>query len=205
MSLRNSDTKSEIAVAKFLDTHFYPKYTFNNERVSDFETQMKGVDVVFDIGDLKAIRVDEKAAVHYVNKDLRTFAFEINFFRTSNILTEGWFYDKSKVTEYYLLCWIWAKKEKYFNADDITKLDIILISRTKIISMLSEFGVNYETAKTTAENLRKNGISGPHEKVSNKPFYYFYTDKLSEKPINIVIQKFKLIELSTCYKTIVVQ
>jgi hypothetical protein len=191
-TLRVSDNASEKAVSEFLDRHFYPKNVTNLIRFNDFETQMKGVDVQFDYKNFTNMLVDEKAAAHYVNKNLPTFAFEVNFLTSSGNLAEGWLFDTKKVTQFYLLSWISATKEKYFNVNDITQLDVLLIERSKIINMLASFGLTKDIATTKANNIRKNNITGGSEKNSINPFNFHYTDFLSEKPINIIIRKHKL-------------
>lgn len=194
MTLRKQDNQSEAAVAAFLDQHFYPTYTNNFQRFVDRVTQLKGIDVIFNYQGEKRI-VDEKSAAHYVNKNLPTFAFELDFIGRDHRLHEGWFYDESKQTEYYLLTWIWALKEKGFTANDITKLDIVLVSRANIKEMLQRQGLNKEDALNMSKTLRQNHKFGVAAK-SSKPYYFYYTKHLFEKPINIIIRKRALQKIS---------
>ena len=193
MSLRNSDTSAENAVAGFLDRYFYPRYTRNVTRYTDYDTQMSGVDVRFDYDQLTNMLVDEKTVAHYVNKDIPTFAFEVNFLLRNGEVVEGWFFDEAKRTQYYLLSWIWASRERGFTTDDIKKLDILIIERRAIREMLADYGVTEEVALERARQLRENGEAGVHDRISGRPFYYYYTTHLVEHPINIVIRKEKLI------------
>ncbi len=195
-SLRPSDYKSEEAVAGFLNQYFYPQYVSNFQRFTDLECQYKGIDVQFDFKDKLKLKVDEKTAAHYVNKNLPTFAFELNFIGTNRQLQEGWFFDTKKETEYYLLSWIWATKEKGFTVDDISKLEIVLIERKTIHAMLEKYRLTAKEAYTIAASLRKNNQTGASFKDYSKPYYFFYTNYLSEKPINLIIKKNKLIEWS---------
>ena len=193
-TLRTSDNQSETAVSQFLDKYFYPKFVRNFHRNQDRSAQLKGIDVTFDYKGKHHI-VDEKTAAHYVNKNLPTFAFELDFIARNGDLHEGWFFDSSKKTEYYLLSWIWATKERYFSCEDITKLDISLVNRAKIHDMLSSFGFTKQSAVNVSKNLRFNSNFGLSYK-SSKPFWFYYTERLAEKPINIIIRRKVLQELS---------
>ena len=128
-SFRKSDSEAEIEVGKFLDNQFYFKYVKNFQRRITYEEQMLGIDVSFDLEDEVNLLVDEKAMVHYVNKSLPTFAFEVSFKLATGKEVEGWLLDKSKLTQYYIIVWIWATKDKGFKEKDITKIELILVKR----------------------------------------------------------------------------
>ncbi|MGB0840044.1 MAG: hypothetical protein ACPG19_05695 [Saprospiraceae bacterium] len=193
-TLRQQDSQGESAVAAFLDEYFYPKKVTNFCRKTDKKSQLRGIDVTFDYEDKHCI-VDEKAAVQYVNRDLPTFAFEINCYGRDYSLQEGWLYDKKKVTEYYLLSWIKATKVKNFESQDITELEILLLNRKKLRKILAEEGLNRETTREIAKKLRQNKQFGVSHK-SEKPYYFYHTQHLMEQPINVVIKKWVLRQLS---------
>lgn len=157
---------------------------------------MAGIDVRFDYADLKDMVVDEKAAVHYVNKDIPTFAFEIDFSLGSGTIVDGWLFDEKKVTQYYLLCWIWAEKTQGFKSDDITQVDLVIVNRYSILKMLERFNIDHGRASKIASTIRLNGASGIHYRSPLRPFYFFYSPQLAERPVNMIINKSKLIELS---------
>ena len=79
MSYRKRDSKVEKEISSFLDTYFYPKIVNNFNRYSSKEDQLSGKDVSFSYMRLSKLVVDEKAATHYINKNIRTFAFELSF------------------------------------------------------------------------------------------------------------------------------
>jgi len=133
---------------------------------------MAGIDVQFDYTNICNMLVDEKAAVHYVNKDLPTFAFEINFLLSSGQLVDGWFYDKDKSTQYYLLAWLWAKNDTGFKAEEITNADLVIINRKRITDMLSENGWTYQTAIECSAEIRRKNEDGAHFKNNSKPFTF---------------------------------
>ena len=89
-------------------TNFFEKFFYTRDEVKDFyryklkDEQFMGMDVRFSFGELKDIVVDEKAQLYYVNKDLPTFAFEVEYMLNGE-LKHGWLIDKGKMTKYYLL------------------------------------------------------------------------------------------------------
>lgn len=178
-TLRKSDSAAEVEIGKFLDVRFYPNHVSNFIRHTTYEQQMLGIDVTFDYSNIANILVDEKAAAHYVNKNLPTFAFEVNFLTSINQLVDGWFFDENKTTQYYLLAWVWATKDKAFLAEDITKLEILIINRQAIINMLAKYGLTYEQVTTISKEIRTKGDFGAYYKNYHKPYYFFFSPQLT--------------------------
>ena len=114
---------------------------------------------------------------------------------------QGWLYDKSKKTEYYLLCWLWAE-EKEFTVDQLTKVDVALINRDKIIDFLLSHRLNETRVEALDEKIRSSQKTGLWYNDKKRPFYFYYTDRLSEKPINVIIKKKALLELSDMHKVV---
>jgi hypothetical protein len=188
------DLNSEQEVAKFLDKYFYQKKMISFKRITDVDSQYEGIDIILSYNDLKNILVDEKAQCSYVNKNLPTFAFEVNFIK-NNKLCDGWLFSNNKKTEYYFLVWIKAKKEKHFTFEDIIELNCILVERKEIIDYLSKYSIDKNKSYEIAEHLRETKTT----KFSNTNFEGFnfnFSNHLSEKPVNIVIQKEVLINLA---------
>jgi hypothetical protein len=202
-SFRKYDSNAEQEVAKFLDENFYKNNVSEFKRFTNKEDQLKGKDVEFSLGDLKNIIIDEKAQIYYVNKNIPTFAFEINFLRVGGILTRGWLFDESKETEYYLLIWITAEKDRNFNATDITKLDCLLVKREAILVFLIIQGLTNEFVNKISSEIREKEIPGKQQERVYDSCYFYYSPHLAEKPINIVIRKEKLKELAI--KTFIVE
>ena len=199
MSLRLSDTKKEEAIAEYLDKYFYSKpsiYEFH--RKVDKKTQLEGIDVTLKIKhpnlQLDTIYIDEKSAAHYVNKDIPTFAFELQFQNKLNIKTNGWLYDDKKKTTHFLLIWIQtSRKDSDFTLKDITQLEVMLIARDAVKKILSD-------NKFKLENLKKNILEMLSEgkNLDEKQSLYIgklklhYSGHLSEKSINVTINKLEL-------------
>ncbi len=194
-SLRRSDTNAERAVADFLDSNLYSKHVADFVRFDDYANQLKGKDASFSALGLNNILVDEKSQAHYVNRDLPTFAFEIDSIQSGDRLIEGWLFDESKDTEYYLLIWITASKDKFFSEGDIFALDCILINRKEIIRFLESQSLTKEKVYGISRGIRDEGIPG-HRNDFNSCYFYF-TGHLNERPMNIVIRREKLRELAT--------
>ncbi len=195
-SLRKSDSAAETEVCKFLDKYFYSAYVSNFIRFYDLESQLSGKDVKFDYQGIADMIVDEKAAIHYVNQGLPTFAFEISFYANNGELTKGWFFDKSKLTQYYLLSWIWAQRERGFSCEEISRVELVIVKRDSILDMIRFYGLNDSRVQSIASAIRESGMPGVHHKDQRTPFYYYYSTKLAEKPVNLIIRKQKLLELA---------
>ncbi len=191
-SLRAQDIQSEKAISQFLDTHYYPEHFITFKRYDDKKTQLLGIDVIAHTAD-GPIKIDEKAASHYVNKDIQTFAFELSYIGKNHQLQKGWLFDKEKQTEYYLLCWLWASQEK-FQYEDITKVEVALINRKKLVNVLYDLGLNFDRASAIDHKLRQAQITKLI--IEGKPFYFYHTKHLAEKPSNLIVPKKLLIELS---------
>ena len=198
-TLRTADTNGEAAVAAYLDKYFYPKYCQNTERKSDKASQLAGVDIIFDLANQQHLMTDEKAMLHYINKNIPTFAFELSFLNINGKLSQGWLFDSTKRTAYYLLTWITAKKDKHINCDDIIALEIIIVSREAIIKMLQRHNFDKVSILQKAQNIRDNNEIRQSGKTQGQPFYFFFTEFLAEKPINVIIHKAELIRLATAH------
>lgn len=199
-TLRGRDMHVEREIARFLDMHLYADVKFTKHlRTDDIESQMAGCDIIISvpsIGLVDAI-VDEKAQSQYINRPLPTFALELSFKTASGEIVEGWLTDESKKTEYYMCVWI-GKAEKSWNptAEQIHKLEYALVSRKKILNYLTQNGYNRATLIKKDEEIRKQSINGVHDKNNQLPFWFFYSEQLAEKPINIVIKKSIYLDLA---------
>jgi hypothetical protein len=77
-SRRTEDMSAESELARFLDENFYDHFpnadAFDSiERIYNKNLQLSGIDVVFNAKDGRTFRIDEKAQLYYLNKDLPTF------------------------------------------------------------------------------------------------------------------------------------
>lgn len=202
-SLFTADLTAEKEVSKFLDRYFYgTKMVKDFHRYTSKDEQLKGKDVKFTFGRFKEIIVDEKSQGHYVNKDLPTFAFELQYIGGGNNQKIGWLIDEEKETQYYLLIWIRANKNRGFKSEDITYLDCILLEREKIKSHLIDQGVDFSNISEICNIIRRDGKKGKQTNFDYGDSYFYLTKKLVEEPINIVVTKKVLSELSDVHFTL---
>ena len=145
--------------------------------------------------------VDEKAQLYYINKNIPTFAFELQFLKMGRVI-EGWFLNDNLKTDYYLLIWPCASIDdvKRLKKEDFTKLDALMVSKEKLRDKLSSLGLDKETLTQRAYEIRKSRTYG---KITTgiQGIYYYASDPLKyvEAPINIVISKTRLIALSDAH------
>lgn len=206
-TLREKDMSLEKEIASFLDKYLYSKTNFMVRRAENIEDQLKGIDVVLkpEDGSTELI-VDEKAQGHYINANLPTFAFEIDFKRKDGAITEGWLFDEKKTTTHYLLIWIFASNPKDVRVETIDRLRCILIDRKKIQEFLAESGLGKSVIIEKAKSIRKEGVAGrlfdsallkqplmPGQSIDH---YFYFTTFLAEQPINIVIRRDTLEKLA---------
>ncbi|MDG6245055.1 MAG: hypothetical protein QCH31_11835 [Methanolobus sp.] len=203
------DLYIESIILKFIDSKLYPGICSQRPRwYHDSKNQDKGIDCDIFFKDLEAMSVDVKCAHDYVKTNvlkcsIPTFAFELSYFKGREE-KEGWLYDKSKETAYYLLCWIWTKKEEDFKLDDILKLECCLIERQKILYYLATKNLYPEEAREINRRIRASGKGGKHfvkdfpDIGLKKGLHFNYSkDIKAEGPINIIIFKDKFMHLAT--------
>lgn len=196
-SLRISDTEKEKIIASFLDEKLYSKLEFANfERITDRTNQLKGIDVKIKHADFGDLIVDEKAQIHYIDKNLPTYAFEIDFKNYQDKLITGWLFDENKETNYYLLMWIWTHNGNLEKKEDIKQIECFLINRKDIIDFLNKQGLNKDSCKSISEDIRKTKNQNRFYKENITGCYFYLTSHLVENPVNVIIYKNNLRELS---------
>ena len=204
-SRRGADMAAEAELASFLDEYLYAPLLAEGHfesiaRVYDKEQQLKGVDVVVSTGKTTG-NIDEKAQIYYVNKNLPTFAFELQFLKYGEVI-EGWFLNDRLSTDYYLLIWPQATTDSIYELtkETFTRLDALMVSKKKLRSRLEELGLSKEVLMRKAAERRCNRIYGKTA-TGHKGIYYYLSDsrKYVEAPINIVISKDILQELATAH------
>ena len=196
MSRRPSDTQKEKAVSEFLDKYFYVKPSIEQfSRKFDTKSQYEGIDVTFRINhqnlSTDVIIVDEKSAAHYVNKQIPTFAFELQFQNSLNIKSKGWLFDEEKDTTHYLLSWIKTSRgDSSFSFGDITELEVMIISREAVQDILKKLEFKLEKLEDyISKMLEGNKDLEEKQSMSFGKFKIHYSGDLSEKSINVTINK----------------
>lgn len=193
----NSDLKQETLLAQYLDAIYYGK-NIEFERICDLNQQHRGIDLIIK-NNSEQYYIDEKAQLHYLNKDLPTFTFELSYLKNGE-RKEGWFLDDLKLTHYYfLITGIYLKDRKTIlnNVDAIDRLKITSVNRQKLMTHLSNIGLpkeklnDYDAMMRTQKYYGKRNISELHPKREGN---LYYTRHLEEKPINLQLRLSYLIE-----------
>ncbi len=197
-TFRKKDMEAERELAKFLDKYLYTRDIFTRaERTDNADIQIDGSDIILSIPSLgiKDAVVDEKASIYYINKDLRTFVLEISFLNRSLHYNEGWFIDDSLSTEYYLMQWIKADVDNPWQVkeNNITEIECVLVSKAKLKAYFEAEGYTKEKLLQTAQQMRASNqtMIAP----SGKPYRFYFTQKLAEKPVNILLNKEEYIRM----------
>lgn len=198
---RSKDNQVEKEIAAFMDKHFYNQELFSRaSRVFNKQDQVAGADIIISIPSLniKNAIVDEKAAVRYVNRHLSTYSLELSFVNRAGEVSNGWFIKPSNKTEYYLLQYIKAdvKDWKEITKDNITEIEVILVSKQAIKDRLAQDHLNDNNLKYIADEVRAGRGEKFLHRVEDFPYYLRYSETLKEKPINLIMTKELYKELS---------
>lgn len=190
--LRREDEKCSEIVSAFLDKNFYNKCDFF-ERVFDKERQISGIDVIFEKNNEKYI-CDEKSAIRYVNRFLKTYSMELSFINRKNELNLGWLLDESKINNSFAFIYIdKAKHDSIQSENDIEQVEIIIVKKNKILNYLNNLGLDKKKLIEFSIFLRNN------EKCNfliENGLKIICSKKLFEKPVNILIPRLILRQLS---------
>ena len=199
MSRREIDSRGEKAVGVFLDKYFYPKMTEARlfpyaQRIYAKKLQSKGIDILLG----NKTKIDEKAQLYYINHPVMSFAFEINYYdETSKNIVDGWFIDNSIETDKYLLMWIPEARTTHINrlvAEDFEIIDASLLRRSRLKAYVEKLGLNDRKLKMNAYMMREKKIE---RLMINDDCHMTYSVKgYSEKPINLVVRKSIIDEMS---------
>lgn len=189
--IRRDDENKASIISRILDKFFYVK-TKDFERIFDKERQVLGIDTIFSLNDKRYI-CDEKAAIRYANRNLRTFSFELSFIDRSGHIKDGWLLDKNKVNDSFMLIWIdKAKKSDFTSEDDILELEIALISKDRIIRYLDMCGLS----SSVLTNVKNDILDKKLNSIYVENFKFICSKQLAEKPINVLINRHDLIKIS---------
>ena len=194
--------KLEQKVGKVLDKEFYePLFTEWKRNNTNIEAQKRGIDARANLnGEL--IYIDEKAGVKYWNRNLSTFAIEVD-----NGHVKPWFKlsdDNYQLTTHYLFVWLRATDE---TLDDITSFDAYLVPKQKIRAFMEEINLTQndidnfqyyanEVDKWGRPYMTKYALDGD-------PIKILQSKVNGQTPINVLIPKYKLAEMAV--KTITYQ
>ncbi len=188
MSKFQEDLLKETILSQYLDV-VYTGLGLDFQRVSDTNMQYRGADLIYSHKG-NDLYIDEKAQLNYLNKDLPTFTFELSYLK-NDTLKQGWLFDEEKITDHYFLITgiflkgIYLKDYKNFRSCKITSVD-----RTKLIEHLNRLGLTRAKLEFYDHEIRQNQQYGKHaiEEINPKFGSLFFTEHLSEQPINLQLK-----------------
>lgn len=183
MSNRRQDSLTSLEVEKFLDKNFYKS---DSERVRDKERQLQGIDVVY-----KDRMIDEKCATDYINRPLRTFAFELSSVNRLGQRYLGWLLNPDLKTTHYLICYInKCRVDRNPLEEDIEEMEVIYLEKKAILRYLQEKDLSLENLGKYQPLDHPSVISGLKIMKSGQK---------TESPVNILIPRddLKMIGVST--------
>ncbi|MGB5434701.1 MAG: hypothetical protein WBM98_02335 [Maribacter sp.] len=188
-----SDLQKEQHLSILLDA-LYKKHLhqYRFQRISDLKKQLQGIDLILTRSmDQKEFLIDEKAQLDYVNDDLPTFAFEINYQKNGKT-KQGWLFDPIKKTDFYaLITGIYSDEPNKFTSCKIT-----FVNREKLVFFLKSKAITENSLVDFMENslLRDGKIKMPGLDSKTEGYLYYSKYNKTEKPINLVLKLDFLIE-----------
>lgn len=205
---RKKDELQEHVIGDFLDSNFYSTFTTTIDRNTDKNTQLSGLDVTITSINDKVYTIDEKAAVQWANKPLKTFALEIDSLNKNGDLYDGWFISgvkKECLNKYWLFVWIdSATTEDFTCTEDIQQLTVTLVNKRDVYEWFLKNNINSVRLKDEAKILR--------QKNSQNNNYYYTTinnhklliqREYKEHSINILAKRDTLVNEIATYSAIV--
>lgn len=183
---KRSDMRQERIVNEFATKYFFNKVFTKVETVQDRERQSKGIDLIAD-----GIRIDVKAqsSPRYINNPTKTFILELSFLNSNLEEMQGWFIDKSLLTDMYAFIWI-PKADaiggRMPGIDFIKEMEIMLIDKHKVKHYINQIYPD-ATLMEMSQYMRQKGERRLSSSVDG--IHFSHTPTLFEKPSNIVAQK----------------
>lgn len=212
-SKRKEDMRAEQELAAFLDKYFYRRLEENAPnlhciRHNEEMTQKAGIDVAIHSPNSDTMYIDEKVSIYYRNGMIPTFAFEVDSIQKKlGKRIPGWLVNDDLKTTHYLLVWanvkcdnktLKMKEVKYITEDEFTIVEALLIKKETLLNFLESQDYPIRRITQKAESiLKENNPNKDRYSVGKEDFYFYYSQHIAEKPINVVIQRRKLLELAS--------
>ena len=205
---RNYDNRACEVVNNFLDRNCYNFFTSKTlKRITATSEQIKGVDCKFQANKLTKSDYeyicDEKAAVKWANKDLQTFSIELQFVNRAGHLHNGWFLAENQINNCYNFIYTDKIKDengnynyKTFTESDIKEVTCIFVRKERIKEYLKSIGWTQELLEDKCKEIRRTNGKCDLCDIEKDGLRFCFSSYLPERPINILLSRRKLIELS---------
>lgn len=199
---RNEDERLEGVMNDFLDNFFYPVWTSCTNRNTDKSTQIHGLDITVTSTTNNVYSIDEKAAVRWANKNLQTFAFEIDSISKNGNIYDGWAIS-SGINEYWLLAWVDSASTSMDSYKDIQQVTVSLISRSGFLNWLDGIGLSMDDLKSAASALRAYKSIDSSYRSDTVHGYKIIISNYSESATNILIPRDELCSSMCIFSAVV--
>lgn len=206
---RTKDEKQEKIIGDFLDSNFYPQFTTTITRNYQKATQVLGLDVTITSTNNNNYTIDEKAAVQWANRNLKTFALEIDSLNKNGDLYDGWFIsganNKNCLNKYWLFVWVDSATTADFTCtEQIQQLTVSLIKKRDVYEWFLKNNINSTKLKDEAKTLRQRN-------AWNNNYFYTHINNLKlmiqrehkEHSINILVPRQTLVDELATYSAVV--
>lgn len=201
----SADLLKEQLLSTYLDTcytGFQKQRGFTFQRRHDMENQHRGIDVLFSFNG-KEIKVDEKAQLDYIGKDLPTFVFELSYLKDGNY-RQGWLFDSTKETQCYMLVTNILANSNDDIQSGIQSVKLHYVKRRELQEWLASKGLNElrlrELDAQTRVGEMLDRIQIPELNPATEGNLYFSKFGKAERPINLVLKLQNLRDLGIAEK-----
>ena len=199
MSLFKSDLAKEEILGRFLDKQ-YLKAGLKTHRIGGTNLQYKGVDLLLHDENGLDFKVDEKAQLHYLNKDLPTFALEIDYFKDGAI-KPGWLFDSKKITEIYAFVFsihLVAGVDLLTKEAELASCEVVFVNRLRLINELAMLDLDQKICSAQSAVLRSDAERIKIQHASG--FNFQISRQLAEAPVNLVVKRVFLEKIGKPFK-----
>lgn len=200
---RNYDNRACEVVNDFLDTNFYPNITTTLNRNNNTNEQIKGVDLTFTDKNNFTYICDEKAAVKWSNRKLKTYAFELMFIDRGGYIHNGWLLADNQINNSYNLIYTDKINDeegdfnyKTFTTEEIQEVTSFIVRKEAVINYFKSIGWHKNKFLDKCQEIRRTDGKCYMYNIETDGLRFYYSKQLPEKPINVLISREKLFELS---------
>lgn len=185
---KQKDLNKEEKINQFLVDEFFRENLKSTEPIKDLQQQFKGIDIICEDN----IKVDLKSALTRMDGSLNTFCLELCFKNVKGKYQKGWFLNNQLETDYYSFNYFINKNGSYYtDNDNILFSELIIVNR----KYLKDFVRQYYT-KEIIEVIKDLIFTETQKYKINDDLTINQSLNLNEKPVNLLINKNRLIELS---------
>jgi hypothetical protein len=192
-NLKKRDMRAEQELAKYLDSQLYPFVLGNGvsyNRNHDLERQYRGSDIEFTV-DGKLVVMDEKGQLNYINNNKHSYILEIGYYDAGNNWHDGWLIDRNMINHGYILVFPNAKTTDLDTivSSDFRETTCLFVDKTKILNYLDSIGLSIDRLKNISLDVKNSGNVGYIEYPDSKDVFFYVSNGLNEKPLNIVVSR----------------